>query len=241
MRNLCIDIGNTRVKAAIYQDDVLQEHHIYEHDTDQWGSSLLVDQLDGIAISNVSDYTDFERFHHASETFVVLDEYTSLPFTNHYHTPATLGKDRLAAMLGAQALYPHTAVCVADIGTCVTLDYLTADGQYLGGNISPGVDLRLRAMHHFTDGLPLLEIAPTSDLLGKSTQDAMLHGAIDGLAYEIDGFLRRLENQFDQHITVLFTGGGAETFAQKLKREIFVHPFLLPYGLNYLLHHLRTL
>ena len=237
MQNLCIDIGNTKVKWAYYEDSKLVSHQVAEHDKMLWDQLVKPEyHLDGIAISNVSDLTDYEFLSHHTDLYVLMDSMTPLPFQNAYETPETLGRDRIAGILGAQAMFPDEACCVIDIGTCVTYDFIDNQKVYQGGNISPGVNLRLQAMHHFTDGLPLLQIEESDAFLGKSTKTAMLNGAMNGLLYEIEGFLRRLEEATVPTFKTILTGGGSEHFGRKLKKEIFVNPFLIPYGLNALLH-----
>ncbi len=238
MHNLCIDIGNTRVKVLDYINGEAQTQETYLHQEIDWDAIAKAEHYDGIAVSNVSDLQGYDRLHHITDLYVELNEYTPLPFVNGYDTPETLGKDRLAAVLGARAMFPQEACCVIDIGTCVTLDFLDEQDIYQGGNISPGVNLRLLAMHHFTDGLPLLDLEDSESLLGKSTKEAMLNGAMNGLLYEIEGFLERLDAMYPAGFKTILTGGGASHLGKKLKREIFVNPFLIPYGLNALLEQL---
>jgi len=240
VENLCIDIGNTRIKAIYYSDDQVSETIDFSHEDIDWTSLVEARRLDGIAISNVSRREDFVLIHHAAPLYVNLDHHTPVPFLNLYTTPETLGRDRIAAVLGALAMFPDDAACVIDIGTCVTYDYIDQERRYHGGNISPGVNLRLRAMHEFTDGLPLLDLVETTKFLGDSTQSAMMCGAMDGLLYEIEGFLERLDEVSATPYRTILTGGGAEYFGKKLKKEIFVNPFLIPYGLNSLLRQLSS-
>lgn len=151
MRNLVIDIGNTRVKYGLFLEgrletvgtaSTLRQADIFELATNQ--------NIENIIYSSVAAPLPPELEAEWSEQFylLALDEHTALPFVNDYATPATLGKDRLAAVAGARYLYPQKNCLVVDAGTCITLDVLTADGVFLGGNISPGVQCAYRRCTH---------------------------------------------------------------------------------------------
>jgi type III pantothenate kinase len=166
--------------------------------------------------------------------YLQLDHQTPLPIKNAYGTPETLGKDRLAAIVGARQLYPGENCLVIDAGTCITYDLLRADGVYLGGNISPGLAMRFKAMHAFTARLPLVEQGEIKDPIGQSTETAMRNGGQLGTVLEIEGFIRLFSDQFGS-LRVIFTGGDADFFAKVLKIEIFVNPDLVLRGLNKIL------
>ena len=165
-----------------------------------------------------------------------LDTRTPLPVENRYATPETLGKDRLAAAIGAWAQYPGQHCLVVDAGTCLTLDLVTAEGSYLGGNISPGVRMRLRAMHAFTARLPQVDVGAYKALLGQSTESALQNGGLLGAVLEIEGLASRLSDSYPGLITVL-TGGDAAILAERLKSKIFVHLNLVLEGLNKILEY----
>jgi type III pantothenate kinase len=165
---------------------------------------------------------------------VILDHHTKIPVKNKYDTPETLGKDRIAAVSAAYKLFTKNNHLVIDIGTCMTLDFVTKAGNYLGGNISPGVNLRLRAMHEFTSSLPLVKFDKTKKLLGKSTNEAIKNGAVYGITTEIESYIRRLEIKYD-NINVILTGGDATFFGELIDYQIFVDPNLVLKGLNEIL------
>jgi type III pantothenate kinase len=166
----------------------------------------------------------------------ILDHNTSIPIENLYQTPETLGKDRLAGVIGAAALYPAQTLMVVDIGTCITYDIIDEYKKYHGGNISPGVHLRLKAMHRYTDKLPLVDYLVNDDEIGKTTVKAMQNGAVYGTIGEIDSFIRRIKQKFGR-LTVIFTGGDADKFANMLETKIFVLPYLILQGLNEIILH----
>ena len=234
MKNLCIDAGNTKVKIALFTDGSLDWHE-ERMETDFDPNEFLSYSFDGVAISDVGEVFNYTKLSHAAKYFVHLDHSIPLPLTITYETPETLGRDRIAAVIGAQKRYDSACV-VIDIGTCITLDFADKEKRFLGGNISPGLKMRLDAMHHFTDRLPQLEIDSPTNYIGKTTNQAMLNGAVNGIAHEIEGFISRLTQHYPE-LAVVFTGGGAEFFANRIKREIFVHPFLILEGLNEILYY----
>ncbi len=237
--NLIIDIGNTRTKLAIFKDDKIELKEIWE----DWNLADLKkflkkqDGIQRIAVSSVSFvWEDVNEFLLNNYFFLNLTETTPLPIQNNYATPKTLGKDRLAAVVGAHALYPDANCLVIDAGTCITYDLISSDGIFLGGNISPGIDIRLKGMHSFTARLPLLEREDIEKDIGYSTKSAMLIGAMTGAVMEIQGFIDHYKAQFSP-LLVIFTGGSANYFEKKIKNRLFVHPNLVLIGLNKILNY----
>ena len=180
------------------------------------------------------DVLTFLRKH--SVRCLLLDHRTPLPVAHDYHTPETLGKDRLAAICGAQALFPGTNCLVVDAGTCITIDVLDARGVFRGGNISPGLQMRLRAMHEFTARLPRPARLWPADWLGHSTEHALQNGALQGALLELQGYIGACRARFG-HLNVLLTGGDSLFLAKKWKSQIFVNQNLVLYGLNKILSH----
>jgi type III pantothenate kinase len=233
--NLVIDKGNTRTKAALFSGFDRKESFYWE----EWGVEELEEMkkrgISRVILSTVSGLAEeVEGFLKQTFTYLRLDARTPLPFQNTYETPETLGKDRLAAVAGAQRLFPGEGCLVVDAGTCITLDFLTAEGLYLGGNISPGIRMRLKAMHEFTHSLPEVKPEKPDSMLGKSTGSALLNGGFLGTAMEVNGFIQALSERYGQ-FKVLLTGGDAEYLAGYLKSKIFVNPYLVLIGLNEIL------
>ena len=233
-----IDIGNTRTKVGCFFRGELQQTHTFEG-TD-WAkiSEVLTNPFPANLIySSVGPVPAPEWIADLEARGCTVRELNSesrLPFENHYRTPATLGKDRLAAVAGARALYPGRNCLVVDAGTCITADLLTADGRYLGGNISPGIRMRLRSMHEGTARLPLVATGHWSGAPGQTTEAALRAGGQGGAALEIEGLIRRWEVPYAQ-LHCLLTGGDAPLLADMIKSRIFVHPNLVLYGLDQIL------
>lgn len=232
--NICIDIGNTSAKAGIFEGENLVE--LVQNLSDRGIIKFLKQRNpEHIMISSVRkgigrilgqavDIAHTMQFDHT----------TPVPFTNAYHTPQTLGLDRIAAVAGAGFLHPGKDVLVVDIGTCITYDLLDGAGTYHGGGISPGVEMRLKAMHKFTSRLPLLSAKGDVELIGKTTSECMLSGATNGTAAEIEGIILRYR-QFFGDLDIIFCGGGAKFFESKIKGHIFAVPNLVVIGLNQIL------
>jgi type III pantothenate kinase len=170
-----------------------------------------------------------------------LSTATPLPFNIQYKTPHTLGKDRIAAAAGADYLYPGENCLVIDAGTCITMDILDHSGVFRGGNISPGVEMRLKAMHHFTARLPLVKHLRENQVLfenalGDSTENAIRNGGELGALLELEGFIRLMDGRY-KDLKVLLTGGDADFFVKNMKTKIFAHPNLVLIGLNQILLH----
>lgn len=156
----------------------------------------------------------------------------SVPLSMGYHTPETLGPDRLATAVGAYSLYPGTDVLVLDFGTCLKFDFVTRTGSYEGGSISPGLQMRFKAMHTFTAKLPLLTVPEKfpADPIGRSTHTSMQNGVMFGMLAEAEGMID-LYRREHPGVNVLVTGGDAEVFEGRLKNAIFVHQNLALLGL----------
>jgi type III pantothenate kinase len=168
--------------------------------------------------------------------FVDFSSATPVPIENLYRTPHTLGPDRLAAAVGAATLYPATNVLVVDFGSAITIDMISARGEFLGGNISPGAAMRFRALNAFTNTLPLLSLSEHTELLSLESATAMESGVANGIVYEIEGYIARLKGKFDP-LKIIFTGGDGNFFAKRFKNPIFATYDLVAYGLNSILEY----
>lgn len=237
LRNLTIDIGNTRTKAAVFESGLLLETKVFDvleiSTLQAWTAQ---NRIVNIIISVVGSAPDTQLMQWMQDNFglMVLDWTTRLPFQNHYGTPKTLGKDRIAAVAGAWARFPGKNSLVIDAGTCITYDLITADGIYPGGNISPGISMRFRALEAFTAGLPLVTPGEQEQLTGHSTETAIRNGVQYGALWEMESAIRTFETQWPQ-LNVLLTGGDAVFFEKKLKKRIFAVPNLVLEGLNKIL------
>lgn len=235
---ICIDIGNTRTKVALFEQDELLELTHFEALDENFKAFLTNLNPSACIYSSVNQALPVETEHYLIKKgpLIALDQHTELPFTNAYESPATLGKDRLAGVAGGLALYPGENLLIVDAGTCITYDPLRSDGLYTGGNIAPGWRMRLAAMKHFTARLPEPVQEVPDGWLGKDTESALQHGAAQGIAFEIAGYIARLSAEWGTLRPVL-CGGDAPHLAKLLKKEIFVHPNLVLRGLNKILQY----
>lgn len=216
---LVIDIGNTRVKAAVYAPNG-GTHAILT--APKWSLQLvqrwyLQYDIYSCLLSSVRRHTHDEALQwlHRQSQFWELTHHTPLPIVNAYQTPHTLGKDRIAAAVGAWSKNEGAHSLVVDAGTCATYEYVVAPGRYLGGYITPGLQMRLQAMHHFTAQLPLLSKQRLSEGVGSTTADAMQGGAQRGLAHEIRGFYHDFCRTHGK-ARLLLCGGDANTLSPLL-------------------------
>ena len=239
--NLVVDIGNTRTKLAFFEKNTLVEKAILETAALSWLSDRLQDgrRVDGAILSATGQDTEgVENFLTNNLPYIKFGLETPIPIHNAYATPETLGRDRLAAVIGANFLFPKQNCLVIDGGTCITYNFLSKTETFIGGNIAPGLTMRFRAMNHFTAKLPLVErnIA-ISTLLGNTTETAMRAGAQIGLLSEVEGFVKRLENQ-EGKIKVILTGGDGQFLFDNLSlKEKYLEPHLVLQGLNQILNY----
>lgn len=235
--NLCLDIGNTRAKIGLFDGPQLLEFwSIPRSGIMDFQQTLTNHSIKNVILSTVAQDVgrQISQIWGDGINFIELDENTALPIQNAYRTPKTLGKDRIAAVVGATLVGPTGNKLIIDAGTCITFEVLKNNHIYLGGNISPGIQMRLNAMHHFTARLPQLEMEATSSTIGYHTASAMLNGAQWGVIWEIEGTIDHFADKFDP-LTVILTGGDANFLAEKMKRKIFVHQHLVLWGLNKIL------
>lgn len=230
--NLTIDRGNTLTKLAVWRGDELLTAEAFEStDVDAMASFAADYEVDNALMCSVAG--SLPRLAALlAEKGVELKELsaeTSLPITIDYETPSTLGTDRIAAVVGAWAMMPGRDVLVVDAGTAVTYEHLTASGCFAGGNIAPGVDMRLRALHAFTKRLPEVaasEAAPTD--WGLNTRQAMVNGAVNGILAETLYYRSLLPPAS----AIVITGGDGESLASRFEFRVFYEPHLVTLGLN---------
>jgi type III pantothenate kinase len=237
--NLCIDQGNSSFKVGIFKQNTLIETFSYEL-FDEKSILTLISRFSinyCIVSSVVLDNSNLiEKLKKYFKIVIELSHNTEIPIENRYLTPETLGKDRLAAVIGAVYLKPNEDILVIDAGTAITFDFIDHEKIYLGGNIAPGLNLRLRSLHEYTQKLPLVEPKNDSPLIGNSTESAILSGAIYGIVFEIDGYIDALKIKYPQLSTFL-TGGSTFYFVTKLKSAIFAERNLVLIGLNRILQY----
>ena len=237
--NLCIDQGNSSTKVGVFNQDELTDSLTFEN----FGETEIKDLFQkhsvvSCILSSVVRDNDLiiNTLTNISRNFIELTHKTPIPIENNYLTPETLGKDRLAAVIGANFLKSGNDILVIDAGTAITYDFVDSNGVYYGGNIAPGLNMRLRALHEFTHKLPLVEPTDKSPFLGNDTNSAILSGALYGIVFEIDGYINTLKIKYPKLSTFL-TGGSTFYFATKLKSAIFAEKNLVLIGLNRILQY----
>lgn len=236
---LCIDWGNTRVKAAVFREDtIVSDDNFSEEEALTRIMELVGQHKPGSAIlASVSNHPpELKALLQEQTKLVVLNSSTSLPIMNAYQSPDTLGADRLALAVGAHHLFPAQNNLVISAGTAVTYNFIHKNKAFRGGNITPGVGLRFRALHEYTDKLPLVGTQGELLLLGYDTETSIRSGVILGLAAEADGMINFYREQYPD-LNVVLTGGDAPLLAGKLKNRIFADAQLLLKGLNTILQH----
>lgn len=237
--NLCIDQGNSSTKVGVFDDNVLIDYFAIEELSEVEIEKLFERfSIDACIISSVTmKYDELLDILNKKNIFLVqLDHHTTVPIVNKYETPHTLGKDRLAAIVGAVYLEPETDLLIVDAGTAITYDLVDANGVYWGGNIAPGLSMRLRSLHEFTQKLPLVEPVVDIPLIGNSTNSALISGALHGIVFEIDGYINALKIKYPK-LSVFLTGGSIFYFDTKLKSPIFAERNLVLIGLNRILQY----
>ncbi len=239
MSNLVIDIGNTFTKLGIFDNETIIKYDKVESKQLEKVIECIGGKIFEYAIiSNIGYNTDFliKHLSHKCQSILSLSHHTPLPITNKYKSPQTLGLDRIATAVGAYATFPNSNCIIIDAGTCITYDVLTSGGEYLGGNIAPGKEMRLKSMHEYTQKLPLVTEEYEDILIGYNTKTAIWAGVTNGIKYEIEGYFNTLSRTFTD-LNIILTGGDALFISKSLKRKIFLNQNLALVGLNKILRY----
>ena len=237
--NLIIDIGNTAAKVALFDGgemvEVLTESNQSLDCLEALCAKYPVEQ--GI-VATVIDLSERVLAALVALPFPLLwlDSKTPLPVTNLYETPETLGYDRMAAVVGANEQFPHRDILVIDAGTCITYEFIDSKGQYHGGNISPGMQMRFKALNQFTGRLPLIDSNGRKLPMGRDTETAIRAGVLKGMEYEISGYIESMKHKYPE-LLVFLTGGDDFSFDSSVKSIIFADRFLVLKGLNRILNY----
>jgi type III pantothenate kinase len=232
--NLVVDYGNSAAKVGIFDHQNLMEKQSF-HDAAELRQFLNSYNANHLIISSVNtDAAEIASWSHASGLKLVLHHSLPLPINNLYKTPATLGVDRVAAVCGAQQLFPFNNCLVIDAGTCITFDFIDKENNYHGGAISPGLKMRFQAVHTFTARLPLITAIENPKLVGDSTETCIQSGVINGIVAELEGTIDQYRVKFGE-LQVILCGGDARFFENKVKASIFASPDLVLVGLNSIL------
>jgi len=234
---LTLDIGNSFIKCAVFERDILIEKQICENkDAINFFTFFFKNNpkiTNGI-ISSVGKL-DMEFLKLLKEHIILTEvsHATSFPFINNYETPKTLGIDRMVLVAGAVLLYPNANRLIIDAGTCITYDFVDKENEYFGGSISPGLNLRYKSLNAHTQNLPLLSKQTVSFLTGITTESAIHTGIVNGVVFELEGFISRYLDKYED-LTIILTGGDAVFLAKSLKNTIFANSNFLLESLNQL-------
>lgn len=240
--NLIVDIGNTRTKYAVFEDGdwvecgmgLLETYDLATRYLKNGHEVNLILSSTGVISEEVR-----ERLREVSTFFCELSAGISLPIRIGYDTPQTLGGDRIAGCVGGVVLFPGKELLIIDSGTAITYDFVSADGEFRGGNISPGLGIRFRALNEFTASLPLVKCAVDHGYIGMNTHDAILNGVMNGMLFEVRGYIDELYRT-NPHAVVIVTGGGSEYLKKTLERTVFFEDKLVITGLNRILEYQKT-
>ncbi len=237
---LVIDIGNTWAKIAVFRGDKILEIVSTEKLLPNHIQNILTKYttIQSAILSAVKPYAaEVDTLLTTHLSFLKLDASTPLPVKNLYASPQTLGKDRLAIAVAGHSLFPGENVLAIVAGTTITYDFVNHKGEYLGGAISPGIHLRLHALHSFTGQLPLIGVSPETPvaLVGNNTTAAISSGVINGTIAEIEGIITKYRAEFEG-LKVVLGGGDYKYFDKRLKNNIFAAPNIVLAGLNEILN-----
>ena len=237
--NLTIDIGNTRSKIVLFCNDQVQEAFAVESDLCEAVQKVMQTyDIQAVAWSAVGRIPEgFEAMLSALPCPVArLEWHSPIAFNRKYQTPEGMGADRIAADIAAVAYSPGHNVLVIDAGSAITYDFIDAEGNYHGGNIAPGIEMRLAALHEHTNKLPHVGKEGETPTLGYDTETAIRSGVINGIIYEIEGYIAELKKKHPE-LLVFLTGGDQKSLIYKIKSCIFADEFLVLKGLNRILTH----
>ncbi len=230
-----IDIGNSRIKYAVFEGNNLLEADFFLKENFKKGIEIILkkySKLEALVISSVGEIEkkDFDIFQKRINLYYITKDLL-FPFQNQYQTPNTLGIDRMVLAAGAVIQFPNKNALIIDSGTCITYDYVSENKIYLGGAISLGIELRYKALHSYTAKLPLLTNELPEKVIGNSTNQSIHSGVVNGIIFEIEGFINAIKHQNENFIIIL-TGGDANFLAKRLKNTIFANSNFLLESLN---------
>lgn len=229
---LCFDFGNTRQKCAVFKNGDLEEVRVLEDNLEQSVIDLIQEFQPNFSIlSSVIHHPEsINELLGQKTSFHLLNHTSKLPITTPVGKPSSIGADRLALCAAAVHLFPNQHNLAIGLGSCITYNYISPRHEFLGGSISPGMNMRFMAMHEQTALLPLVEATQQFPLIGYDTKTNLQSGVILGIAAEIDGFIEQYAQKFT-NFNVLLTGGDMPFFVPHLKKRIFADPYLIFKGL----------
>ncbi|WP_264559741.1 type III pantothenate kinase [Flavobacterium sp. N2270] len=232
---LAIDIGNSYIKCAVFEQNTLLNKFIFKQDEAQKNFKKILKKYEKVSNGVISSVANLDEntisYLKKNINLLEISNKTPFPFSNNYKTKETLGIDRLVLSAGAVLSFKNQNRLIIDAGTCITYDYVDSNNVYQGGAISPGLSLRYNSLNTYTAKLPLLENKEIDFLIGKSTSESIYSGVINGVINEIDGFITQYK-ELNKDLTIILTGGDAVFLAKSLKNTIFANSNFLLESLN---------
>ncbi len=234
---IAIDVGNTKIKVAVFEQDNLVLKKDFTNENIVEGLKKIFKKKSNnnktiiSSVSNVSDEV-ISLLKSETELYVLTNE-SDFPFENKYATPLTLGMDRKVLVSGAVLKFPKQNCLIIDAGSCITYDFVDENKNYFGGAISPGIEMRYKALNHYTAKLPKLDIEEPANFIGDSTNQSIHSGVVNGVLYEMEGFINDYLRE-KKYLTIILTGGDALFLAKRLKNPIFANSNFLLESLNLL-------
>lgn len=236
---LVIDVGNTRTKLAVFSSQTL----IYVNAVEALTVGILNEIIEKFPSINKAIYSVvglekedidiIKEFLKSKFELIEMSNDLITPISNKYLTPETLGQDRIAAVVGVNNLFAGSNCLVIDAGTCITIDYIDSESNYHGGSISPGINMKYRALNNFTSKLPLLSGTNEKEIIGEDTISSIKSGVLNGTLMELEGFISYYNSE-KTDLKVVITGGDAKFIHNNIK-ETILEEHLVLYGLNIIL------
>jgi len=238
--NLVIDIGNSKVKFFLFENNKT----IHKEICDNQDFKKTLDSISNINnIKNVISSSVSSNYDLYIEESLNNSKYTSLsndnlliPFKNNYKTKKSLGQDRIALVSSAIYNYPNQDSLIIDLGTCITYDFVDSNKTYHGGAISPGFKLRYSSLNTYTSNLPLLELEETENIIGSTTNESIHSGIYNGVIAEVNNYIDLLKKEYPQ-LNVIIVGGFSKFLLNRIKNAIFANQDFLAQGLNYIINY----
>jgi len=235
MKTLCIDAGNSSIKVAHFEETSIRSIASFQRSNDNELFRYLdeLPQSDACILASVTSINQaiVDKLSKKATYFLELSADTPIPINNLYKTPETLGKDRLAAVVGAYSLFPDRDILVFDAGTALTIDFIDKDGNYHGGNISPGLKMRFQALNDYAEKLFLQSQTDNYQLIGDNSASAIVSGVQTGMIFEIKKYIEHFVNIY-KDLVIILTGGDINFFVNKIGNTIFAAPNLVFIGLE---------
>jgi type III pantothenate kinase len=231
-KTICLDFGNTRLKLALFEEDVLKEVVVLRQDFVSHLNEIIKQHKPAYSIlsSVINHDENVESLLQAETHYHRLSHLSKLPFTIPVGKPETMGADRIAIAAASVFLFPQKNILAIGLGTCITFNFINQQGEFMGGSISPGMEMRFQAMHQFTAKLPLVKAHWNVPLIGYDTATNLQSGVVLGMAKEMDGIIDLYKEKFG-NFNALLTGGDTHLFEPHLKNKIFADPHLIFKGL----------